>query len=165
MIVANGFDIQHFRAVHDRKMIGSETLDSPAPFARRIRFDAQITGHSLHDRLLRAGLGDKVEISITSWGGPFVTVTGKFRHTTSYILIAVQPLDTGHTLTEAIVHAPRGALTALWVRRLLTQMFMRDDFNRLRGIRYNPRTFIEADRVMVEFLHWLAALPQTKENP
>ena len=165
MIVANGFDTQHFRAVHDRKMIGYETVDAPAPFARRIRFNAQITGASMRDRLLRAAVGEKVGIGITSWGGPFVTVTGKFRRATSYILIAVQPLDADHSLTEAIVHAPRGAVTGLWLRRLLTQMFMRDDFNHLAGIRYNPRTFIEADRVMVEFLHWLAALTQTKETP
>lgn len=165
MIVANGFDAQHFRAVHDRKMVGNEMVDSPAPFARRIRFDAQVTGESLHDRLLRAVIGERVEISITSWGGPFVMVTGKFRRATSYILIALQPLDASHTITETIVHAPRGVLTALWLRRLLTQTFMRDDFNRLAGISYNPRTFIESDRVMVEFLHWLAALPQTKENP
>src|ERR1043166_3796096 len=108
LIVANGFDIQHFRAVHDRSMIGDEIVDSPAPFARRIRFHAQIPGESLHDRFLRAAVGDRVEIGITSWGGPFVTVTGKFHRATSYILIVVRPLDAGHSLIEVLVHAPHG---------------------------------------------------------
>lgn len=171
MLVANGFDTQHFRAVHDRTMIGSERVDEPVPFARRLQFDAHITGKSAYDRALRAFVGRRVEIAITSWGGPFVTVTGTFRRTTSYILIAAQPTDNGQTLTEVIVCAPRQPLpvlkpVSLWIRRLFTKGFLRDDTERLTGIRYNPHRFIENDRVMVEFFHWLVELPQTstKEN-
>lgn len=164
MIVANGFDTQHFRAVHDRQMIGNERVDAPMPFARRIRFDARITGCSAYDRALRVGMGDTVQIEITSWGGPFVTVIGRFRRATSYILIIAQPLGSDRSLTEAIVCAPRHPISGLWLRRLFTRAFMRDDFNRLRGIRYNPGAFIAADRIMVDFLHWLSALPQTQET-
>jgi nitrite reductase/ring-hydroxylating ferredoxin subunit len=165
MLVANGFDTQHFRAVHDRTMIGAEEVDTPAAFARRIRFDALITGQSMYDRALRAFIGRRVEISITSWGGPFVTVTGSFRRARSYILIAAQPAN-GRTLTEVIVCAPLRPWSALkplslWVRRLFTRGFMRDDTERLTGVRYHPDSFIEPDRIVVEFLHWLAALPQT----
>jgi phenylpropionate dioxygenase-like ring-hydroxylating dioxygenase large terminal subunit len=166
MLVANGFDMQHFHAVHDRTVIGAERVDSPAPFARRVQFDALITGHSVYDRALRAFLGRRVEIAITCWGGPFVTVTGTFPRVRSYIMIAAQPTENGQTLTEVIVCAPRRPWPALKpvslrMRRLFTKGFMRDDPERLTGVRYNPHTFIETDRVVVEFLQWLAALPQT----
>jgi nitrite reductase/ring-hydroxylating ferredoxin subunit len=165
MIVANAFDIQHFRAVHDRRMIGDERLDSPAPFARRIRFEAEVAGGSIYDRALRVGVGDRVEIEITNWGGPFVTVKGRFRRATSYIVIVVQPLDRNRALTDALVFAPRRGVAALWLRRLFTRGFIGGDLHRLSGIQYNPDTFIETDHVMVEFLHWLASLPRVKEGP
>lgn len=169
VLVGNGFDTQHFRTVHDRRMIGEEQVDSPEPFARRIQFEAEITGDSIPDRALRAFTGNRVKISITSWGGSFVVVTGTFRRFRSYILILPQPNNEGKLLTEVIVFMPRRTLSllrplSLWIRRRFTMAFMQNDIDQLPGIQYRPHTFTEGDRTLVEFMHWLVSLPQTSNK-
>jgi aminopyrrolnitrin oxygenase len=164
MLAANGFDAEHFRAVHDRTLIGPPEIDCPANYARRMRYTARVTGNSVFDRLLRHCAGRLVHVSITSWGGPFILVTGFFQRARSYILIATQPLEDGRTLIETVVLARRRrpALLrplSLWVRRLFTRGFLRDDIDRLGSIRYNPHTLLANDRPLIEYFAWAAALP------
>src|SRR5262249_28483308 len=155
----------------DRKLLAPPHVDCPAPFARRMHYIAQVTGDSIYDRLIRLCFGDRVEVSITTWGGPFLLVTGFFRRATSYILIATQPLNKNQTLSEVIALAPRsGSASALLqplslrLRRWFTRGFMQDDIDRLGGIRYNPHTLIDADRLLIEYFHWAAALPHGSEG-
>jgi hypothetical protein len=133
-----------------------------------MRFSAEVAGDSVFDRMLRRFVGRSVEISITCWGGTLVLVTGFFERARSYILIALEPIDHSHTLTRVIVFAPRaepGSLAALLgpvnleVRRTFTRGFMRDDIDRLHGIRLNERGFVPSDRLMREFFDWLMSLP------
>jgi nitrite reductase/ring-hydroxylating ferredoxin subunit len=170
MIAANAFDVQHFEAVHDRQLIGPPTVDCPGPYARRMRFQAIVSGRSIFDRFLRPLAGRHVDVAITCWGGPLFLVTGFFRRVRSYILIATQPLEGGNTLTEVIVFAPRSRFAvarllqplSLWVRRWFTRGFMADDISRLGGIRYNPHSLIASDQLLLEFFHWAAELPQDR---
>ena len=131
-----------------------------------MRFRARITGDSVFDRLLHWFVGDPVDVSITSWGGPLILVTGYFRRARSYILIASHPLNASQTQVAVIVFAPRGKMhttlvrpLSLWVRRRFTRAFLQDDIDRLGGIRYNPASLIENDRELIEFFRWAAALP------
>jgi nitrite reductase/ring-hydroxylating ferredoxin subunit len=165
MLAANGFDAAHFAAVHSRSLIGPPRVDCPAPFARRMRFRARITGDSVFDRLLHWFVGDPVDVSITSWGGPLILVSGFFRKARSYIWIATQPLPAEQTLVEVIVLTRRRGWPAraveplaLWLRRLFTQGFMQDDIDRLGGIRYNPAGLIETDQLLREYFSWAADL-------
>jgi aminopyrrolnitrin oxygenase len=168
MLAANGFDAEHFGTVHDRTLIGPPVVDCPSAFARRMRYQALVTGKSIFDRLIRPTAGRRVEVSITSWGGPLVLVTGFFERARSYILIASQPLDGGKTLVEVIVFARRTrfAVTRLFqplgllIRRWLTQGFMLDDINRLGGIRYNPDSLVESDQLLRDYFFWAADLPK-----
>jgi aminopyrrolnitrin oxygenase len=168
MVTANGFDGQHFRTVHDRRLTRPPQVDCPATFARRIRFNAEVIGNSVFDRLLRQFVGRTVDISITCWGGPMVLVTGIFPKAESYILISTQPLDALNTLTSVVVFARRKSASllrgflepaSLRLRRLFTQGFMKHDIDRLHGIRYNPASLLSSDRLMSEFFDWLASLP------
>ncbi len=172
MLTANGFDLGHFRAVHDRQIVTPGVVDCPAPFARRMRYTARVVGHSLHDRLLRAFAGEMVDVSITSWGGPYILVTGFFRRVRSYILITARPLDEQTTQVEVIVlvrrigHRIAAALVqplVLGIRRWFAQGFMQDDIARLGGVRYNPRGLVATDREVIEYFRWQAALPQGAE--
>jgi hypothetical protein len=134
-----------------------------------------VVGTSIFDRFLRRFAGDTVRVSITNWGGVFFVVTGLFRRAHSYMLISTQPLDENRkTRVDVIVFVrrsrfrPLGALMeplSLWMRRLFTWGFMRDEFERLRGIRYSPHTLIEADRELIEFFRWAARLPREGDAP
>lgn len=173
LLAANGFDMAHFRAVHDRTLVGSPEVDCPAPFSRRISYTAEVTGDSIFDRLLRRFAGRIVRVTITSWGGPFFLVTGAFARAQSCMIIAAQPRPDGQTLVDVIVLARRSrfaparpmAPLGLWVRRLFTRGFLRDDTDRLSGIRYRPHTLVPADRLMIEYFNWLANLPHESAEP
>jgi hypothetical protein len=84
-------------------------------------------------------------------------------------MVSSQPLENGHTLCEGIVFARRHgnpiarALLqplVLAVRRLFTHGYLKDEARRLRQTCYNPSSLISADRAMIEYFRWLAALPK-----
>jgi aminopyrrolnitrin oxygenase len=166
MNAANGFDMQHFLCVHGRKLVGPCEIDRPARFAWRNRYRAEIVGSAKTDRFLRLCVGRTVDVSITSWGGPYMLMTADFPRAQSYFLIATQPLDEGRTLCEGIVFMRRGRgfPSRLWqplilmVRRWLTYRFVADEARTLRGVRYNPAGLGQQDREMIGFLRWVASL-------
>jgi nitrite reductase/ring-hydroxylating ferredoxin subunit len=175
MLVANGFDGQHFQAVHDRRLTATPKVDCPAPFARRMRFEAEVAGHTIFDQLLRRFVGKHVRVSITSWGGPHVLVEGVFERAHSRLLVASQPLDEHNTLSDVIAFARRGWQPVmrhivdpinLRVRRRFTQAFLQYDIDKLRGVRYQPEGLTEQDREMINYFHWLTTLPRSEyEDP
>ena len=105
---AHAFDTQHFASVHDRRLTAPPEIDEPAPFARRNHYRAEIIGKSIFDRLLHRFASPTVEITITTWGGTFVMVTGDFGKVRSRFAIVTRPLENGETLCEGIVFAERG---------------------------------------------------------
>jgi phenylpropionate dioxygenase-like ring-hydroxylating dioxygenase large terminal subunit len=170
---AHGFDLQHFDAVHDRRMLAPPEIDDPVPFARRNRYRAEVLGRTILDRWLRTIAGPTVNASITTWGGTFVVITADFARARSRFLITTQPLENGHTLCEGIVFARRHRNPAvrlfvdhvvLGLRRYFTHGYLKDEASRLRQTRYNPSALIDADRAMAEYFDWLVALPQA-ESP
>ena len=167
LVNANSFDVQHFRAGHGREMLGEPAIDCPHPFARRIRVTFGVAGNTIYDRLLRWSVGERVEVSMTNWGGSIVVVTGQFRRTRSSMITYMEPLDENHCVQNVLVYARRISLgwlvnpLRLWLRRLFTRGFMAEEFETLAGIRYNPAGLLECDRPMIDFYHWLTQLPQT----
>jgi aminopyrrolnitrin oxygenase len=170
MLTANAFDSQHFHAVHDRKLLNDPHVDCPADYARRMRFDAEIVGTSIFDRLLKTLVGKRVSTSITSWGGPFVLVEGIFGKAHSRLLVASQPLDENRTLCEVMAFArkSRGVLgpvvnwANLKVRRRFTQAFLKKDTDKLSGIRYQPQGLTADDGELIAYFNWLTTLPRSE---
>jgi nitrite reductase/ring-hydroxylating ferredoxin subunit len=164
---AHAFDRQHFAAVHDRELLAPPVVDCPAPYARRNSYPARVVGHTVFDRLLRVGAGRTVEITLTIWGGTFAVVTSRFPRVESGFLMVMQPREDGQTLCQGIVLARRGAplrrplaAAELWVRRLFTHGYLREEARLLRSTRYSPGSLGENDRDMIDFFRWVASLPQ-----
>lgn len=166
---AHGFDMQHFAAVHDRRLLAPPRIDCPAPYARRNRYRAGVVGRTVLDRFLRRFAGDTVEISITAWGGSFFVIEGRFARVRSRFLVVTQPRRDGTTLCEGIAFGPRRANPivrslwgnpSLWVRRVFTYGYLLDETRRLRGTLYRPESLVEDDRDMVDFYRWVVSLPQ-----
>lgn len=173
LFASHAFDLQHFAAVHDRRLLGAPVIDCPAPFARRNRYSAVIEGTSIYDRLLRKFVSRQVDISITTWGGTLFFLTGNFRRAQSRFLVAAQPIDGGRTLAEGIVFTRRGRNPvaravfdplSLWLRWLFTRGYLIDEANRLGSPHYNPATLVEADWDMIDFFQWMADVSQDPEQ-
>jgi phenylpropionate dioxygenase-like ring-hydroxylating dioxygenase large terminal subunit len=167
MVNANSFDVQHFRACHNRELLGEAQVDSPHPFARRIRLSFRVVGASVLDRLLRRFIGERVEVTMTNWGASTVVITADFLRARSTLIAYSEPLTEQTCVEHVFVHARRSRLGApvefprLFVRRLFTHGFMAEEFDTLAGIRYVPESFLSCDHLMVEFFQWVAQLPQT----
>lgn len=173
MVAAHGYDLQHFETVHGRRLIGPLAVDCPAPFARRSRYAAEIVGQKYYDRILRRLFSRQVTISITTWGGSLVMITGHFGRVQSRFIIALNPI--GDQLTECsviVVKKPSATALGKWlwdplslgVRKMLTRGYLVDEVASLGRPRYAPHRLIEADREMIEYFRWVAALPQSKSD-
>jgi len=168
---AHAFDRQHFAAVHDRELLAPPAIDCPAPYARRNSYPARVVGRSMFDRILQVAGGRTARITLTIWGGTFAAITGDFERLRSRFLMAMEPLENGQTLCRGIVFARRSPslLRAfdplrLWVRRLFTFGYLKEEARRLRATRYNPGSLGENDQDMIEFFRWVASLTPTREG-
>jgi nitrite reductase/ring-hydroxylating ferredoxin subunit len=173
MNASHGFDTPHFQTVHDRKLLAPPVIDCPAPYARRTRYRAEVVGETIYDRLLRPFAGRIVDTSLTIWGGNFLVVTARFERVESRFLMTMLPLPGEKTLCEGIVFVRRSRNPmvrrllhplALWVRRVFTHGYLRDELRRLRGTRYQPQNLIATDREKIEFFRWAASLPQSDSS-
>jgi nitrite reductase/ring-hydroxylating ferredoxin subunit len=165
MIGSNAFDLQHFKAAHERRLVGEPRVDCPHPFARRASASFSVSGDSLQDRLTRWFAGDEVEMAITDWCGTIMCATATFRRTRSYGFVVTEPRADGRVTVRVIVFVRRSAGAAgrllrdpiqLWIRRTFIRRFLSSDAARLDGAAYNPRSLIDADRDLAEYFDWLA---------
>ncbi len=165
LVGANAFDLQHFRAAHDRRLSNDPVVDCPTPFARRAVARFSVAGDSWSDRLTRWFAGDEVEMAMTDWCGNLMFVTATFRRTRSYGMVVTEPLAPDRVLVQVIVFLPRSASALarairdplrLWLRRLFIKRFLGEDAARLNGAQYTPHGLIEYDHDLVGYLRWLA---------
>jgi nitrite reductase/ring-hydroxylating ferredoxin subunit len=167
MAGANAFDLQHFRAAHDRRLQGDPIVDRPSPYSFRASGTFAVAGSNLQDRLTRLLAGNVVTLGITDWCGSLSFATAEFCRTSTYGLVAREPLVDGRVRVDVIVFARRAAnrlARAIWdpihlaIRRQFIKRFLTADARRLNGVRYNPTALIEADRDMAEYFAWLAVV-------
>jgi nitrite reductase/ring-hydroxylating ferredoxin subunit len=169
MVGSNAFDLQHFRAAHDRRLIGEPEVICPHPFARRATACFRVAGVSLQDRITRLFAGNEVTMAITDWCGNMLFATATFRRTTSYGMVATEPLSSGKVVVRVIVFLPRSSSRAgsllrdpfrLLIRRYFIQKFLSSDAVRLDGARYSPCGLIDWDKDLAEYFTWLVGLPR-----
>jgi aminopyrrolnitrin oxygenase len=170
MVAAHGYDLQHFETVHGRRLVTPLEVDCPAAFARRSRYRAEISGATACDRLLRRFLNRQVTISITTWGGTLVLITGDFGNVRSRFLISLLPLEENRTLCAVVVFARRsGSQLSRWLcqpvnlvlRKIFTRSYLVDEAVKLGRPRYLPHHLLEIDRELIDYFRWVAALPQS----
>jgi hypothetical protein len=167
MVGSNAFDLQHFRAAHDRRLAGDPEVTCPHPYARRAAARFQVAGGSLQDKITRLFAGPEVVMAITDWCGNLMFATATFRRTTSYGMVVTEPLACGKVHVRVIVFVPRsrsavGRLVRdplrLAVRRFFIRKFLSSDAARLDGARYSPHGLIDWDRDLVDYFTWLAGV-------
>ena len=171
---ANAFDLQHFRAAHDRRLVSDPVTDQPTPYSFRALGVFAVEGSSIQDRITRKFAGDNVSLGITDWCGSLSFATAEFARTSTYGLVAREPLADGRVHVQVIVfaqHSKSKIARRLYdplqmeVRRHFIKTFLTADAIRLNGVRYAPERLIQADRDMIEYYQWLAKTCQGQVNP
>lgn len=157
LVGANGFDVQHFRAAHDRVLIGEPKLDTPARFTQRIVATFAVTGNRWRDRLTQLIAGPSVEMRVTDWCGSLSFVEARFARTTSYGMVSIRPVDVTRTIVQFTVFARAARGLPHWlgidrlnacIKRQFIKAFLQSDAERLRGATYSPGRLIEADATL-----------------
>jgi hypothetical protein len=165
LIGANAFDVQHFRAAHDRRLVGEPIVTQPHPLARCAEGTFTVSGGSWRDRVTRYFAGDEVTMAITDWCGNLMFATATFRRTTSFGMVITEPLEEHRVLVRIIVYMRRGnsLLAQIFadplrreVRRYFIMRFLAEDAMRLQGATYNPDGLVQCDHQLIDYFGWLA---------
>jgi phenylpropionate dioxygenase-like ring-hydroxylating dioxygenase large terminal subunit len=171
VVMANAFDIPHFLAVHDRKLLGQANIEQLSPWHRRIRYRVEVVGNRPTDRFLRRFVGRVVDVEHTVWGGNVLTTRASFARGENVVMFINDPVDPQRCRMSAIVLRRRDrtwrdafAPASLAFRRALTRSFLEHENKELGSVGYSPGTFVEADRPVVDFLSWIAAIPRTSKG-
>lgn len=173
LIGANHFDLQHFLAAHDRRLVSIADVSCPDPFARRARGTFRIAGGSLQDRLTRWFCGDEVTMTVTDWCGTLSFTTAQFRRTCSFGMTLVEPLARDRVQVRVFVFVRHGQRRLarflldpmrLWIRRLFIKRFLEADRDLLNGVRYTRHGLIENDAELASYLRWLARISRGLER-
>lgn len=169
MIGANAYDFQHFRASHDRVLLGQPDIEVIHPFARRAAATFEVVGNTLRDTLTRRFAGERVTLSVTDWCGSLSFVTATFRRTTNYGMVAVEACEDGRTRVTitAFVQRSEGWFgrtffdpVNAFVRRHFIRAFLIDDVANLEGISFRADNLLACDRELSRYFNWLAATSQ-----
>src|SRR5258708_34411975 len=73
--------------------------------ARRNRYQAEVIGETIFDRILRVVAGRTVNITLTIWGGNMAVITAAFDRVRSGFLMDMRPLENGQTLCQGLNYA------------------------------------------------------------
>lgn len=164
MVSANAFDQQHFRAAHDRRMVGEPVVACPGPYSRQATGTFDVCSDSLGDRITRALAGPQVTLSSTDYCGTLLFTTASFRKTRSYGMVSTEPIPGGKTRVRVVAFLPKSQTKVrrlfdplrVEVRRFFIKKFLSSDAARLNGTRYNPNGLIAADSYLADYFTWLA---------
>jgi hypothetical protein len=115
-------------------------------------------------------------MDVTVWAGSLVFVQARFARTTSYGMVEIRPDISAHadgdlpaaSLVRVTIFVRRRAGFAgrvldrldVRIRRAFIRAFLEPDARVLDGARYRPERLIDADRIMAEYLAWLAPVSQ-----
>ena len=169
LVGANGFDVQHFRRVHDRRLIGDPVVETPHPMARRITARYRVDGRSARDFLTRKVAGPEVTLAVTVWCGNLIFVRAAFSRTSSYGMVCLRPLGPDRTLARIVIWVPGSSSRAArlfvdpldaWIRRFFIREFLRSDVEGGAGILYRPDRLVASDHVLRDYLEWLGRVHQ-----
>lgn len=155
-VLVNAFDLHHLDAVHHRALVRPPVFDEPAPDRLRMRYATRVVGSGLSDRLTRLLASDRVDLWLTSVGGPVMTVEVDLGRTRTAAVVGVVPDGEGTWLRLA-VGVPRGFGGALRARlaRWLYVTFLRQDIPVLQGVELAPHSDLPEDEPVQRLLAFL----------
>jgi nitrite reductase/ring-hydroxylating ferredoxin subunit len=157
-VTGHAFDLQHFLYVHDRRLIGTPSIDVPAPYVRRTRYRAEIVPRSWRDKTLTLAGARKVIASLVIFGGTFALITAHFERFTSRFMMIMRPINRQETLCEGIVFGPRSSWIPMAVRRYFTEAYLVEENRMLGRSAPVPERFVESDGPLRDYFLFLEGL-------
>jgi len=163
-LVANGLDIEHLSAVHDRELIERPGLEITEGRELTVRYRTRPRGTKVSDRLMMRLATDGVHGKIRSLGGSMMLVEARVGKRETFILMSFVPQQDG-TRIRGIVGL-RGANTLLGqlsarIARALFKSFLYKDLHVLERIRWHEPPQVDGlgDEYMQRVCTFFRGLP------
>lgn len=167
VITCNGLDVQHFQSVHDFTFWEEPSLEELGPQTLRMNMSVRVPPANVFLRLLRLVAGDRIEASVTTYGGNLALIEAMAGPLPFLMLNTHVPLVSGGTQSRTVLFNPKrpwwqrllGVQTvALSVAVAIMIYLVRDDVRTLQGIAFRPR-LIEADAALRAYLRQVNRMP------
>jgi nitrite reductase/ring-hydroxylating ferredoxin subunit len=140
-LVANGLDIEHLLAVHDRKLLATPTLDVTGNHELRVRYQTKPTAAKWSDVLMARLASDGIHGSIRSVCGSMLLVEARVGRRENFILMSFLPQKDGGTLIRGLVGMKgRNSMwnaAAVRVARALFKAFLFKDLEVLKNLQWH----------------------------
>lgn len=174
-LIANGMDIDHLQAVHDRKLCEPPALRRLDRYRMRLDYRAQVTGRHLSDRMMKWIANDDIRTSITCIGGSMMLVESSVGRHRTFVILSMCP-DGGSGSTIRAVVGVTGAPERLSRRAAargaawLFHAFLKKDVGVLHEMQWHePETEVtQGDaltRSLCAFFRSLPAFAPAPEQP
>jgi nitrite reductase/ring-hydroxylating ferredoxin subunit len=102
-LIANGMDIDHLQAVHDRKLCAPPTLRRLDKYSLRLDYRARVTGTHLGDRAMKWLSSDDIQASITCVGGSMMIVQSRVGRYRTFVILSMCPVGRAGSVIRAVV--------------------------------------------------------------
>lgn len=142
-LIANGMDIDHLAAVHDRRLKEPPSLEQIAPHLMRLSYRTEVTGSHVSDRLMKWMSGNDIHGTITCVGGSTILVDARIKARRTFILLSMSPTAGHGSSIRGIVGVEGNPARAATRLRLATaawlfRAFLKKDVGVLEGLRWHP---------------------------
>ena len=158
-LTANAFDTHHYEAVHRRRLLRPAEIGQAEPYRFTCSYVSHATGSELSDRLMNWLSKGEIKVRMECFGGPLFLVRSQLGERQSALLVGLEPLDDGGTRLRLSVGGPSRGPASVLARYLYTT-FLKSDLAPMTGIRLNPYTGLEVDKIMEQFARYLECLPE-----
>ena len=164
-LVANGLDIEHLSAVHDRTLLEEPLIDWPHKHEFRLRYVTRPSATKVPDRLIDWLAPTGIHGSIRSISGTMMLVESRVGSRDTFILMSFCPDNTGGTRIRGLVGVKgrpnlANQLSAR-VARMLFKAFLHKDLHVLEGLRWHEPAYEHSfgDRAMRDVAAYFRQLP------
>lgn len=158
-LTANAFDTHHYEAVHRRRLHSPAEVERPDRYRFACSYLSYATGRELSDRLMNWLSKGKIKVRMECYGGPLFLVRSQLGARQSALLVGMEPLPDQTTRLRLSVGGPSRGLASFLARYLYTT-FLKRDLEPMSGIRLQPFTGLEVDKIMEQFARYLESLPE-----
>lgn len=158
-LTANAFDTHHYEAVHRRRLLEPALIERADDYRFACSYVSYATGSEVSDRLMNWLAGGRIRVRMECYGGPLFVVQSRLKSRESALLVGMEALESGGTRLRLSVGSRSGGAVSLLTAYLYTA-FLRRDLGAMTGIKLQPYTGLEVDRIMEQFARYLEALPE-----
>jgi aminopyrrolnitrin oxygenase len=140
-IVANGFDVEHLAAVHDRELLAPPVITHPSASEFRLQYQSRPVIRTFSDRVMAVLARGGIRATIRSLSGTMMLVESQIGARSTFILMSFSPDQANGTIIRSIVGVRgtgllQGRLASL-ITRVLFESFLKKDIGVLRGLRWH----------------------------